>query len=116
MSLHVLHLHVPYLHVPYLHVLYLHVLQLHVLYLHALHLPINWNLGITQDATRSKHNNMHIVFGSAWSHVLFRVQGIKITDADSKKKAVKLLKAEQAMRQMDIDSDASDSGSDVEMK
>lgn len=43
-------------------------------------------------------------------------QGIKVTDADSKKKAIKLLKAEQAMKQMDIDSDASDSGSDVEMK
>lgn len=43
-------------------------------------------------------------------------QGIKITDADSKKKALKLLKAEQAMRQMDIDSDATDGGSDVEMK
>lgn len=44
------------------------------------------------------------------------VQGIKITDADSKKKAIKVLKAEQAMREMEIDSDASDSGSDVEMK
>ena len=45
------------------------------------------------------------------------VQGIKVTDADSKKKALKVLKAEQAMREMDIDSDASsDSGSDVEMK
>ena len=43
-------------------------------------------------------------------------QGIKVTDADSKKKAIKLLKAEQAMKQMDIDSDASDSGSDAEMK
>ena len=43
-------------------------------------------------------------------------QGIKVTDADSKKKAIKLLKAEQAMKQMDIDSEASDSGSDVEMK
>jgi len=43
-------------------------------------------------------------------------QGIKVTDADSKKKAIKLLKAEQAMKQMDIDSDASDSGSDFEMK
>ena len=44
------------------------------------------------------------------------MQGIKITDADSKKKAIKILKAEQAMREMDIDSDASDSGSDIEMK
>ena len=44
------------------------------------------------------------------------MQGIKITDADSKKKAIKLLKAEQAMREMDIDSDASDSRSDIEMK
>ena len=43
-------------------------------------------------------------------------QGIKVTDADSKKKAIKLLKAEQAMREMEIDSDASESGSDVEMK
>ncbi|DBB04880.1 TPA: hypothetical protein ACH3X3_010166 [Trebouxia sp. C0006] len=45
-----------------------------------------------------------------------RIKGIKVTDADSKKKAIKLLKAEQAMKQMDIDSEASDSGSDVEMK
>lgn len=45
-----------------------------------------------------------------------RIKGIKITDADSKKKALKVLKAEQAMKQMDIDSDASNSGSDVEMK
>ena len=44
------------------------------------------------------------------------MQGIKITDADSKKKAIKILKAEQAMREMDIDSDASDSGSDIAMK
>ena len=45
------------------------------------------------------------------------VQGIKVTDADSKKKALKVLKAEQAMREMDIASDASsDRGSDVEMK
>ena len=49
-------------------------------------------------------------------HDLCHMQGIKITDADSKKKAIKLLKAEQAMREMEIDSDASDSGSDVEMK
>lgn len=49
-------------------------------------------------------------------HVLHHVQGIKVTDADSKKKALKVLKAEQAMREMDIDSDASDDGSDVKMK
>lgn len=45
-----------------------------------------------------------------------RIKGIKVTDADSKKKAIKLLKAEQAMREMDVDSDASESSSDVEMK
>ncbi|KAL3161475.1 hypothetical protein ABBQ32_010356 [Trebouxia sp. C0010 RCD-2024] len=45
-----------------------------------------------------------------------RIKGIKVTDADSKKKALKVLKAEQAMREMDIDSDASDDGSDVKMK
>jgi len=55
------------------------------------------------------------VFMSALMMVMM-LQGIKVTDADSKKKAIKLLKAEQAMKQMDIDSDASDSGSDVEMK
>ena len=48
--------------------------------------------------------------------VLRHMQGIKVTDADSKKKAIKLLKAEQAMREMDVDSDASESSSDVEMK
>ena len=48
--------------------------------------------------------------------MVMMLQGIKVTDADSKKKAIKLLKAEQAMKQMDIDSDASDSSSDVEMK
>ena len=60
----------------------------------------------------------HVIKLSAQLHVclLHRVQGIKITDADSKKKAIKLLKAEQAMREMDVDSDASGSGSDVEMK
>ena len=55
------------------------------------------------------------VFMSALMMVMM-LQGIKVTDADSKKKAIKLLKAEQAMKQMDIDSEASDSGSDVEMK
>lgn len=69
-----------------------------------------------QAGTRGKHIKLNVMLGSAQPNVMCDVQGIKITDADSKKKAVKLLKAEQAMRQMDIDSDASDSGSDVEMK
>ena len=59
---------------------------------------------------------MHVAMRSRSTDTRLLQQGIKVTDADSKKKAIKLLKAEQAMRQMDIDSDASDSGSDVEMK